>query len=70
MEKEIYCSKSKGGFWKMKQELTDEILKEINYTPTAYGGKYDDISVPEIVELAIKRTREYDISKSSGNSRE
>jgi len=41
------------------KELIEIVLKEINYIPTRYGGKYDAISIPEIIERTIDIARKY-----------
>ena len=42
-----------------EDELVDKILKEINYVSGKFGGKYDAITIPELIELAVNRTQEY-----------
>ena len=42
-----------------KKTIIKKILEEINYTPTRYGGRYNFISIPNLVELTVGRTIDY-----------
>ena len=53
---------------KENKELIEIVLKEINYIPNRFGGKYDAIPLPELIERTIDITRKY-LEENNYNNR-